>query len=411
MKLLPLLLVLLVGTACPSLAAKPRVFVFTDINIDAGDPDDRQSLVHLCWYADELEIVGIVPDRWDARGLEACHLVIDAYAKDYAAQGLKAKGYPAPNHLRQLVAPDREQAVARFAAAATASPDPLWVLVWGNMELFGHALRQHPELAPRLRVVTIGTGLMLERDLQYVPANWEKAPPCRQINWNGPGRNRIYDDPRFRSLWWLELNWTYNGMFTGDEPTAMFDRLSVYGALGRHLQEVTINEPWARYFASVTPPRSFTSSTRARPRTIPRRAAGPENSTSVPERTAELLHRPCRHDRMGLRGSLPHVVPAPRSPRPQQRDAGEGTAGDVPGFAGQAEPRLPGSPEGGGPPRSSGAGRPWLRATNAKPVPRAERIEPFSHPSLPHTWSSHAPPAQAITCFNSVMSSSSISSV
>jgi hypothetical protein len=248
MKFLPLLLVLLVGTACPSLAAKPRVFVFTDINIDAGDPDDRQSLVHLCWYADELEIVGIVPDRWDARGLEACHLVIDAYAKDYAAQGLNAKGYPAPNHLRQLVAPDREQAVARFAAAATASPDPLWVLVWGNMELFGHALRQHPELAPRLRVVTIGTGLMLERDLQYVPANWEKAPPCRQINWNGPGRNRIYDDPRFRSLWWLELNWTYNGMFTGDEPTAMFERLSVYGALGRHLQEVTINEPWARYF-------------------------------------------------------------------------------------------------------------------------------------------------------------------
>jgi hypothetical protein len=48
MKLLPLLLVLLVGTACSSLAAKPRVFVFTDINIDAGDPDDRQSLVLVC---------------------------------------------------------------------------------------------------------------------------------------------------------------------------------------------------------------------------------------------------------------------------------------------------------------------------------------------------------------------------
>jgi len=25
----------------------PRVFVFTDINIDSGDPDDRQSLIHL----------------------------------------------------------------------------------------------------------------------------------------------------------------------------------------------------------------------------------------------------------------------------------------------------------------------------------------------------------------------------
>lgn len=35
-------------------AAKgPRVLVFTDIDIDQGDPDDRQSLVHLLWYADD----------------------------------------------------------------------------------------------------------------------------------------------------------------------------------------------------------------------------------------------------------------------------------------------------------------------------------------------------------------------
>lgn len=62
---------------------KPRVFVFTDINIDSGDPDDRQSLIHLFWYANELQIEGIVPDRWNARGFEACQLVIDAYTKDY----------------------------------------------------------------------------------------------------------------------------------------------------------------------------------------------------------------------------------------------------------------------------------------------------------------------------------------
>lgn len=29
--------------------------LFTDINIDKGDPDDRQSLIHLLWYADELQ--------------------------------------------------------------------------------------------------------------------------------------------------------------------------------------------------------------------------------------------------------------------------------------------------------------------------------------------------------------------
>lgn len=42
---------------CVTCMAKnnPRVFIFTDINIDAGDPDDRQSLIHLLWYANELQ--------------------------------------------------------------------------------------------------------------------------------------------------------------------------------------------------------------------------------------------------------------------------------------------------------------------------------------------------------------------
>lgn len=243
-----LLTILLAMLTWVDLPAKPRVFIFTDINIDAGDPDDRQSLVHLFWYADELEIAGIVPDRWEARGLEACNAVVDAFARDHARYRLDQYGYPAPDHLRRLIAPDREQAIARFAAAATASAEPLWVLVWGNMDLFGQALREHPELISRLRVITIGTGLMYEPDLQHLPAHWEKLPPCEQPNWNGAGRNTLWADPRFRGLWWLELNWTYNGMFSGDEPKAMFDQLAVYGALGQHLQEVTANEPWARYF-------------------------------------------------------------------------------------------------------------------------------------------------------------------
>ena len=62
---------------------RPRVFIFTDINIDQGDPDDRQSLIHLLWYADELTVEGIVPDRWNAQGYEACKLALNAYADDY----------------------------------------------------------------------------------------------------------------------------------------------------------------------------------------------------------------------------------------------------------------------------------------------------------------------------------------
>jgi len=61
----------------------PRVFIFNDINIDAGDPDNRQMLVHLFWYTDVLNIEGIVPDRWSARGDKACKLALAAYAKDF----------------------------------------------------------------------------------------------------------------------------------------------------------------------------------------------------------------------------------------------------------------------------------------------------------------------------------------
>lgn len=234
--------------AGPALLAKPRVFVFTDINIDAGDPDDRQSLVHLLWYADELEIVGVVPDRWDARGLEACHLVVDAYAADFERHDWERKGYPAPETIKNRISPDRDHAMEAFAKAVLSSEEPLWVLVWGAMGNVGRALQKWPEASARVRLVTIGTGLMFEPDREHLPAGWKRTEPCRQMNWNGAGRNEIYQDPRFHEMWWLEINWTYNGMFSGEQPKEMFEKLSHFGALGRHLQDVTKNEPWARYF-------------------------------------------------------------------------------------------------------------------------------------------------------------------
>ncbi len=228
---------------------KPRVFIFTDINIDAGDPDDRQSLVHLLWYADELQIEGIVPDRWNARGFEACNLAMQAYAKDHQMLNLAKTGYPAPQSVLDLIAADLEYAMEKFRQAAAIDTSPLYVLVWGNMVNFGEALRRYPELSANVRAITIGTDLMMEEYNQYIPENWERMEqPCRQYNWNGWGRNEIFNDPRFKDMWWLEINWTYEGMFTGEEPTEMFYKLSHYGALGQHMIDVTANEPWARYF-------------------------------------------------------------------------------------------------------------------------------------------------------------------
>ncbi|MEM7572242.1 MAG: nucleoside hydrolase-like domain-containing protein [Bacteroidota bacterium] len=229
--------------------SKPRVFIFTDINIDDGDPDDRQSLVHLLWYANELKIEGIVPDRWSAQGYQACSLAVNAYAEDYQQQNLQALAYPEPTAIRSLIAPDYLAAEALFQAAAADTSSPLYVLVWGNMRRFGDALRTVPELAYNIRLLTIGTGLMLEKDNPHLPPSWPKAEQaCEQYNWNGFGRDSIFYDQRFQDLWWVELNWTYAGMFTGPEPKQMWDSLANYGVLGEHLIEVTENQPWARYF-------------------------------------------------------------------------------------------------------------------------------------------------------------------
>ena len=233
----------------PENNGKPRVFVFTDINIDKGDPDDRQSLVHLFWYADELEIEGIVPDRWNAQGLEACYMVLEAYEKDFNSYQFKCKGFPSPKQLEKNIATDQPHAKRLFVDAASKSKSPLYVLIWGNMLNFGDVLKKHPELSNNIRVITIGTHLMIEENRKHLPASWEKTEkPCEQYNWNGFGRNELFDDPRFKDMWWLEINWTYEGMFTGEKPKEMFEKLSGYGALGQHMIDVTKNHPWARYF-------------------------------------------------------------------------------------------------------------------------------------------------------------------
>lgn len=244
-----LLLVILFSASCHRNEVSPRVFVFTDINIDAGDPDDRQSLVHLLWYANELQIEGIVPDRWNASGYKACELAIEAYTKDYHTYSFNKRGYPEPTSIQSKIAKDTAEAIRLFAEAAADSHSPLYVLVWGNMEVFKTALTYNPALAKNIRLITIGTHLMLEKDIKHMPADWEKADrPCEQYNWNGFGRNEIFYDQRFTDMWWLEINWTYAGMFSGEEPGKMFDKLAVFGNLGQHMKEVVKNESWAQYF-------------------------------------------------------------------------------------------------------------------------------------------------------------------
>ena len=226
----------------PIMVAQPRVVVLTDINLVGGDPDDRQSLVHLLWYADELDIEAIVPDRWNGRGHDACQLVIDAYEKDYAKHGWADLGYPKVGEVESWIAKDEADAIQRLVRAANDTSSPLYVLVWGNMRTLQAALLKHPEIAGNLRVLSIGTGL------KYGPRDEVAGEYCNIPNWNGHGRNEIYEDSRFDRMWWLEMNWTYNGMFVEPGPTEMFAKLSQYGAMGHHIKEATAEHPWAQYF-------------------------------------------------------------------------------------------------------------------------------------------------------------------
>nr|MBI1232492.1 DUF1593 domain-containing protein [Cytophagales bacterium] len=224
--------------------AKPRVIVFTDINIGGGDPDDRQSLVHLLWYADELDIAGIIPYRWNKSSLEACRLAANAYAADFHAFGFGSKGYPNPEQVSQLFATSAEDARARFSAAIQSSSenDPLYVLAWGNMVLIAELMLEEIDLLPNIRLISIGTGL------KYGPEDEVPGEACDVPNWNGGGRKRVYENEAFAGLWWLEINWTYNGMFSGNGPTEMFELLSTYGKMGDHIKFVTKDHDWAQYF-------------------------------------------------------------------------------------------------------------------------------------------------------------------
>jgi hypothetical protein len=198
----------------------------------------------LLWYADELDILGIVPYRWNKESLEACHLVANAYEADFYRFNFGGKDYPKPESIVPLFAKNTEDAKEKILSAAEKSSknDPLYVLVWGDMRLLGELMEKNIHLVGHIRLITIGSGL------KYGPKDEEPGEACDVPNWNGGGRNQIYENKQFDDLWWLEINWTYNGMFSGDGPSEMFERLAQFGEMGNHIKYVTRGHDWAQYF-------------------------------------------------------------------------------------------------------------------------------------------------------------------
>jgi len=243
-----IIVLVMISSSCTLDKQKPRVIITTDINNAGGDPDDKQSMVHVLWYADELDIVGIIPDYWNGKGFEAAMEVLETYNQDYQDYNFKGKEYPDPGTIEALCVRDEHAAQEMIIREANASDEPLYVLIWGQMTTFQKTLFEAPEIAEKVRILTIGTGV------KYGPVDEQVGEKCDVVNWNGKGRNEIYKNPRFKDLWWLESNWTYNGMFMGEGPKVMFEKLSEYGSMGAYIKMATKGHDWAQYFRAGDTP-------------------------------------------------------------------------------------------------------------------------------------------------------------
>jgi hypothetical protein len=207
---------------------RPRVLVSTDIG--GTDPDDFQSMVYLLFYADALDIEGLISSPYGPGRAAHIQEVIDEYAKDYPKLRAHASRYPAPDNLRALV---KQGAIdshgttgvgaptdgSRWIVAAARRPDPrpLHVLVWGGIDDLAQALHDAPDILPKLRVYFIGG-------------------PNKMWSVNAYD----YIERQHPSLWMIEANSTYRGWFTGGTQTGdwsnagfVMTHVAGAGALGR----------------------------------------------------------------------------------------------------------------------------------------------------------------------------------
>jgi hypothetical protein len=244
---------------------KPRVVITTDIQVCCDDPDDVQSLCHVLWYADELDIKAIVPEKFDRGekpgGITAAERVLEAYQKDYQNPEYRFKemGFPSPEYFfNEALMTDSVSAVKRIIKEAKKDDSrPLYVLAWGNLKVINGALQADPSITDKIRLLTIGTNVRAK----------SSGGDGMLVNWNsydrqGIDRKMMWENPEFNKLWWIENDWGYAGMFkgleydsagniTGGRPYEIMVSLSRHaGNLGQHLRDVVSTDrvKWANYF-------------------------------------------------------------------------------------------------------------------------------------------------------------------
>jgi hypothetical protein len=81
-------------------AGRCRVLVSTDIG--GTDPDDFQSMVHLFFYADGLDLEGLVSSPFGPGRKRDIFTVIDCYERDFNNLKSYSSNYPTPDALRAI---------------------------------------------------------------------------------------------------------------------------------------------------------------------------------------------------------------------------------------------------------------------------------------------------------------------
>ena len=192
--------------------SKPRVFVTSDIG--GSDNDDDQSMVHLLLYADKLDIRGLGSSAPGSGRASDIHQVIDAYAKDFGTLRTHSGDYPTPEALRGVVhqGATEHQPAAGFSKATAASnaiianaragseADPLYVLTWGAIGDVAQALHDAPDIASKIRVISIGVNQQDPNAGRYMMENWKGE------------------------VWWIDNQTSFRGMYAPEsgmnEPLA-----------------------------------------------------------------------------------------------------------------------------------------------------------------------------------------------
>jgi hypothetical protein len=185
-----------------------RVFVSTDLG---GDPDDIQSLYRLLHYSDQMAIEGIISSP--GPGAENSADKIRNWIREIRVDDLRSNGQMA------LISESKALGLVRQGLTEPGAPGegratdgsglnrPLWVQVWGSMTDVAQALHDAPEIAPRIRIYSIGS------------SNTMADPAAR--DW-------LYEFMASRApgLWWIEngvlprrSSDTFRGVYQGGEQS------------------------------------------------------------------------------------------------------------------------------------------------------------------------------------------------